>query len=161
MRLTSFSDYTLRVLMYLALERDRLATIPEIAAAYGVSRNHLMKVVHQLGQAGVIETVRGKGGGIRLAREPGAIRIGAIVRVAEGAGPIVECLSQDANTCPITPVCRLTRVLVEGFDALYDHLDRYTLADLVGNRRALAAVLVSAPTPAATRPPAARATARR
>ena len=107
MRLTSFSDYTLRVLMYLALERDRLATIPEIAAAYGVSRNHLMKVVHQLGQAGVIETVRGKGGGLRLAREPGAIRIGAIVREAEGAGPIVECLSHGASTCPITPVCRL------------------------------------------------------
>ena len=70
MHLTSFSDYTLRVLMYLALDRSRLATIGEIAAAYGVSRNHLMKVVHALGQAGVIETVRGKGGGIRLARDP-------------------------------------------------------------------------------------------
>jgi Rrf2 family nitric oxide-sensitive transcriptional repressor len=110
MRLTSFSDYTLRVLMYLALERDRLATIPEIAAAYGVSRNHLMKVVHQLGQAGVIETVRGKGGGLRLAREPGAIRIGAIVREAEGAGRS-SSVSRGASTCPITPVCRLSRVL--------------------------------------------------
>lgn len=155
MHLTSFSDYTLRVLMYLALERGRLATIAEIAAAYGISRNHLMKVVHELGQAGVVETVRGKGGGIRLARDPGDIRIGAIVRAAEGEGPIVECLSGRANTCPITPVCRLTRVLVEGFDALYHHLDRYTLADLVGNRRALAAVLVEAP-----RRPARRSAAR-
>ena len=161
MRLTSFSDYTLRVLMYLALERDRLATIPEIAAAYGVSRNHLMKVVHQLAQSGVIETVRGKGGGLRLAREPGAIRIGAIVREAEGAGPIVECLSHGASTCPITPVCRLSRVLVEGFDALYDHLDRYTLADLVGNRRALSSALVSPPTSDAKRPSTARAATRR
>lgn len=151
MHLTSFSDYTLRVLMYLALDRSRLATIGEIAAAYGVSRNHLMKVVHALGQAGVIETVRGKGGGIRLARDPAEIRIGAIVRSAEGEGPIVECLSDHSSACPITPICRLTRVLVEGFDALYDHLDRYTLADLVGNRRALAAVLVDAPGRAAKR----------
>lgn len=161
MRLTSFSDYTLRVLMYLALDRDRLATIPEIAAAYGVSRNHLMKVVHQLGQAGVIETIRGKGGGLRLARPPESIRIGAIVRAAEGQGPIVECLSPDANACPIAPVCRLTRVLVEGFEALYDHLDRYTLADLVGNRRALAGVLVPPPVGTTRRSVAARPPARR
>lgn len=145
MRLTAFSDYTLRVLMYLALERDRLATIPEIAAAYGISRNHLMKVVHHLAQSGVVETVRGKGGGIRLARPPGAIRIGAIVRAAEGDAPIVECLSPEAGRCPIAPVCRLTRVLVEGFDVLYDHLDRTTLADLTVHRRALARVLVDLP----------------
>ncbi|CAG0984848.1 HTH-type transcriptional repressor NsrR [Burkholderiales bacterium] len=160
MRLTSFSDYTLRVLMYLALDRDRLATIPEIAAAYGVSRNHLMKVVHQLALAGVVETVRGKGGGIRLAMAPEAIRIGAIVRAAEGDGPIVECLSHDANACPITPVCRLARVLVGGFDALYDHLDRHTLADLMVNRRALARVLVSMPGGTGTRAAPSRAPAR-
>lgn len=145
MRLTAFSDYTLRVLMYLALERDRLATIPEIAAAYGISRNHLMKVVHHLAQTGVVETVRGKGGGLRLARPPEAIRIGTIVRASEGDSPIVECLSRDANTCPIAPVCRLTRVLVEGFDVLYDHLDRTTLADLTVHRRSLARVLVGIP----------------
>ena len=108
----------------------------------------------------MIETVRGKGGGIRLARDPAEIRIGAIVRAAEGEGPIVECLSDHSSACPITPICRLTRVLVEGFDALYDHLDRYTLADLVGNRRALAAVLVDAPGRAAKRG-AARAPAAR
>lgn len=142
MHLTIFSDYTLRVLMYLALDRKRLATIPEIAAAYGISRNHLMKVVHQLARSGVIETVRGKGGGIRLAHAPEAIRIGEIVRASEGDAPIVECLSGDANTCRIAPVCKLTQVLVDGFDALYERLNRYTLADLMVGRKALTAILV-------------------
>jgi len=142
MRLTTYSDYTLRVLMYLALDRSRLATIPEIATAYGISRNHLMKVVHQLGRAGVIESVRGKGGGIRLARAPEQIRIGEIVRASEGSAPIVECLSGDANTCRIAPVCRLTRVLTDGFDALYERLNGYTLADLMVSRKALQAVLI-------------------
>lgn len=142
MKLTSFSDYTLRVLMYLAIERDRLATIPEIAAAYAISENHLMKVVHQLARAGVIESVRGRGGGIRLARDPREIRIGEIVRATEGPAPIVECLSGDPQACRIAPVCRLTSALLRAFDALYATLDEYTLADLVGNRRALATVLM-------------------
>jgi Rrf2 family nitric oxide-sensitive transcriptional repressor len=146
MRLTTFTDYTLRVLMYLALDQSRLATIPEIAAAYGISKNHLMKVVHQLARAGVIESVRGKGGGLRLAKTPEAIRIGEIVRVAEGEAPIVECLSDDPHACRISGVCRLTRVLVDGFEALYASLDRYTLADLTANRRALTTVLVQGPT---------------
>ncbi|TRZ66439.1 MAG: Rrf2 family transcriptional regulator [Rhodocyclaceae bacterium] len=142
MRLTTFSDYTLRVLMYLALEPGRLATIPEMAAAYGISENHLMKVVHQLGRAGVVEPIRGKGGGVRLARDPQDIRLGEIVRVSEGNSPIVECLSPDSNTCRIAPACRLTNILVGAFEALYASLDSYTLADLVTNpkvlRRALA-----------------------
>ena len=131
MKLTSFSDYTLRVLMFLAMDRSRLATIPEIAAAYGISENHLMKVVHQLARSGVIESVRGKGGGIRLARDPENIRLGQIVRTSEGGGPIVECLSDDPGACRIAPVCQLTAVLVRAFDALYASLDEYTLADLV------------------------------
>ena len=93
MKLTVFSDYTLRVLMYLATERERMTTIPEIAAAYGISENHLMKVVHQLARTKVIESVRGKGGGIRLMRDPAKIRLGQVVRVSEGDGAIVECLS--------------------------------------------------------------------
>ncbi len=142
MKLTTFSDYTLRVLMFLALNRERLATIPEIAAAYDISENHLMKVVHQLARSGVIESVRGKGGGIRLAREPEAIRLGQIIRVSEGGAPIVECLSDDTATCRIAPVCRLTKILSRAFEALYASLDDYTLADLVKTPRALEAILL-------------------
>lgn len=142
MRLTTFSDYTLRVLIYLALDQTKLATIPVIAAAYGISENHLMKVVHQLACAGVVETTRGKGGGIRLALPPEEIRLGQIVKVAEGAAPIVECLGEETSACRIAPACRLSGILVRAFDALYDVLDEYTLADLVGNRRALKQVLM-------------------
>ncbi|MFO1283748.1 MAG: Rrf2 family transcriptional regulator [Burkholderiales bacterium] len=152
MRLTTFTDYTLRVLMYLALDRSRLATIPQIATAYGISQNHLMKVVHQLARAGVVESVRGKGGGLRLARPPEAIRIGEIVRGTEGGTPIVECFSDDPPACRIAGVCLLARALADGFDALYESLNRYTLADLTGNRRALTRVLLQTPAhPAAGR----------
>lgn len=149
MRLTTFSDYTLRVLMYLALDRTRLATIQEIATAYGISQNHLMKVVHQLARAGIVESVRGKGGGIRLARAPEAIRIGEIVRATEGDAPIVECLSGEPHACRIAGACTLTRVLVDAFEALFETLDRYTLADLTRHRKALASILVTRPVPAA------------
>ena len=144
MHLTVFSDYTLRVLMYLALDRTRLATIPEIAAAYGISENHLMKVVHRLACAGIVESVRGKGGGVRLARAPEDIRLGAIVRASEGDAPIVECLSADPHACRIARPCRLKGILVGAFDALYDSLDRHTLADLVEQPRALKHALVRA-----------------
>ena len=142
MKLTTFSDYTLRVLMFLALNRDRLATIPEIAGAYGISENHLMKVVHQLARSGVVESVRGKGGGVRLAREPEAIRLGQVVRASEGNAPIVECLSDDTGACRIAPACRLTAALVRAFDSLFAVLDEYTLADLVRSPRGLKALLV-------------------
>ena len=142
MKLTTFSDYTLRVLMYLALNRERLATIPEIAAAYEISENHLMKVVHQLARSGVIDSVRGKGGGIRLARAPEDIRLGEIVRSSEGRAPIVECLAEDVSACCIAPACRLTAILVSAFDALYATLDEYTVADLVRSPKSLNAILV-------------------
>ncbi len=141
MKLTSFSDYSLRVLMYLALNRERLATIPEIAAAYDISENHLMKVVHQLARSGVIESVRGKGGGVRLALAPEDIRLGGIVRASEGSAPIVECLSDEVSSCRIAPACRLTAVLSRAFDALYATLDEYTLADLVQSPRGLKVLL--------------------
>ena len=145
MHLTVFSDYTLRVLMYLALHRTRLATIPEIAAAYGISENHLMKVVHRLARAGIVESVRGKGGGVRLAQVPEHIRLGAIVRASEGDAPIVECLSGDRDACRIARPCRLKDILVESFDALYASLDRHTLADLVERPAALKQALVRSP----------------
>ncbi|MCF8179092.1 MAG: Rrf2 family transcriptional regulator [Sulfuritalea sp.] len=142
MKLTTFSDYTLRVLMFLALNRDRLATIPEIAAAYEISENHLMKVVHQLARAGVIESVRGKGGGVRLARAPEEIRLGDVVRCSEGNAPIVECLADDVSACCIAPACRLSAILVSAFEAMYASLDEYTVADLVRSPRSLNALLV-------------------
>ena len=141
MKLTTFSDYSLRVLMYLALNRERLATIPEIAAAYDISENHLMKVVHQLARSGVIESVRSKGGGVRLAQAPEDIRLGGIVRASEGSAPIVECLSDEVSSCRIAPACRLTAVLSRAFDALYATLDEYTLADLVQSPRGLRVLL--------------------
>lgn len=142
MKLTTFTDYTLRVLMFLAINRDRLATIPEVAAAYDISENHLMKVVHQLALSGVIESVRGKGGGIRLARAPEKIRLGQVVRSSEGNAAIVECLSDDGGACCIAPACKLKGVLIRAFDSLYSTLDEYTLADLVNTPRRLNELLI-------------------
>ncbi len=145
MRLTTFSDYTLRVLMYLAVNRERLATVAEIAAAYAISENHLMKVVNQLARSGVIEAVRGKGGGIRLAQAPEDIRLGAVIRLSEGEAPIVECLADDPgnepDSCRIAPACKLSGILARAFDALYATLDEYTLADLITAPRKLRALL--------------------
>jgi Rrf2 family nitric oxide-sensitive transcriptional repressor len=142
MHLTVFSDYTLRVLMYLALDPTRLATIPEIAAAYGISENHLMKVVHQLARAGVVESRGGGGAPPRLALAPEEIRLGKIIRVSEGDTPIVECLSGRPHACRISSSCRLKGVLVDAFDTLYSALDEHTLADLVEKPRALTQVLI-------------------
>lgn len=141
MRLTTFSDYTLRVLIYLALDRERLATIPAIAAAYGISENHLMKVVHQLVRAGAVQSLRGKGGGIRLAHAPEDIRLGEVVRASEGSGPVVECLGEEKSACCIAPACRLKTILAQAFDAFYAALDEYTLADLMADRVVLEALL--------------------
>ena len=108
MRLSTFSDYNLRVLMYLGIQPDRLTTIAEIAAAHEISENHLMKVVHQLGRSGYIETVRGKGGGMRLAWPPKEIVLGEVIRQTEGANVMAECFAENC-TCRIQPACRLTR----------------------------------------------------
>lgn len=143
MKLTGFTDYTLRVLMYLALNQERLATIQGIAEAYGISESHLMKVVHHLAKSGVVESLRGKGGGIRLARPAGEIRLGQVVREAEGDGPIVECFG-DHDTCRITPNCKLAGVLSQAFKALYATLDEYTLADLVAQPQSLRRLLAVA-----------------
>ena len=142
MRLTSFSDYSLRVLIYLATDPDRRATIAEIAKAFDVSENHLMKVVHFLGKAGWLRNVRGKGGGMELARSPDAIRIGAVIRACETQLP-AECFDRTTNRCVITGACRLRHVLAEASDTFYNTLDRYTLQDITGNRRALAKILLT------------------
>lgn len=135
MQLTNYSDYSLRVLIYLAVRETELATIEEIATAYGISKGHLMKVVHQLGLAGYVETVRGRGGGLRLARAPEQIRVGEVVRRTEGKMALVECFDPRESLCRIEPACGLRFVLKEALEAFLRTLDRYTLADLVARRR--------------------------
>jgi Rrf2 family transcriptional regulator, nitric oxide-sensitive transcriptional repressor len=142
MKLTAFTDYSLRVLIYLAADPNQRATIAEIAAAFGISENHLVKVVHFLGKHGWIETVRGKGGGIQLAMAAAAINVGRVVRDTEGAAVPAECFLPEGGGCVITPVCRLKHVLAEAVKAFYLVLDGYTLADISRNRQALAKVLM-------------------
>ena len=141
MRLTTFSDYSLRVLIYLATDPGRRATIAEIARAFDVSENHLMKVVHFLGKAGWLRNVRGKGGGLELARSPDEIRIGAVIHDCETQLP-AECFDSATNTCVITGACRLRHALAEATASFYEVLDRYTLADITGNHRVLAKILL-------------------
>lgn len=140
MRLTQLSDYSLRVLMYLGARPDRLATIQEIADAYGISQNHLMKVVHRLAQHGFVETVRGRGGGLRLKGAADDIRLGDVVRAVEEDFRIVECFGS-GDTCRITDVCRLKRILNLALKAFLTTLDEWTLADLVQKPKALVEIL--------------------
>ncbi|HEX5634438.1 MAG TPA: Rrf2 family transcriptional regulator [Gemmatimonadales bacterium] len=141
MRLTGFTDYSLRVLIYLASEPARRATIAEIAQSFAVKENHLTKVVHFLGKIGVLANVRGKGGGLELALPPERIVIGRVVRETEGADVVAECFGDAPSGCSIARICRLRGVLAEALGAFYGVLDRYTLADLVHNRESLAQVL--------------------
>ncbi len=145
MRLTVFSDYSLRVLLYLGVHREGLTTIGEIASVYGISKNHLMKVVHTLGQRGYLETVRGKGGGIRLRLAPDAINVGEVVRNNEADTAFVECFDPSHTRSPIVPACLLRGVLAEALEAFFRALDRITLADLLRDELRLARLMVIAP----------------
>lgn len=131
MRLTAYTDYALRVLMYLGLRGADLVTIQEIAKQYGISRNHLMKVVHELGRLGYVETVRGKNGGLRLGRRPESITVGEVVRAFEPDMVLVECFHDADVRCRIVKDCLLRDVLEEALNRLLDTLDRYTLAELL------------------------------
>ena len=130
MRLTAMTDYSLRLLMYVGQHAGRLCTIAEIAQVYGVSEAHLMKITHQLGLAGFIDTVRGRGGGMRLARPAREINLGDVVRAIEPDFAIVECFAT-GNVCSLTGQCRLTGVLHGSLMAFMAHLDGYTLADIL------------------------------
>lgn len=131
MRLTSYTDYTLRTLMYLGVNRDRLVTIQDIADLHAISKNHLMKVVYQLGLSGIVETVRGRNGGLRLKREPEEINIGALVRETETDFFMAECFDRDNNQCSLTSACKLKRVLTQATSAYLAVLDNVTLAGLL------------------------------
>lgn len=138
MRLTTHSDYALRVLLYLGTQpAGAVVTIGTIAEAYGISHNHLVKVIQTLRDCGDVETVRGKSGGLRLARAPEDIRIGDVVRATEPDFNLVECFSSEADACAISGACRLTNVLAKANRAFLATLDDHSLADLLGNRKAL------------------------
>ncbi|HCA26966.1 MAG TPA: BadM/Rrf2 family transcriptional regulator [Betaproteobacteria bacterium] len=139
MQLTRHTDFALRTLIFLSLkEGGALATIGEIAECFAIPRNHLVKVVHRLGRLGYIQTFRGKGGGVRLGRVPGAVRLGAVVRAMEATLDIVDC---QQSVCPLATECRLKMMLNEARNAFIAALDQYTLADLQQQPAALRAVL--------------------
>jgi len=143
-RLTTYTDYGLRLLMYVALKGGELATIQEVADAYGISKNHLMKVAYDLGRHGYLETVRGRGGGLRLARPTERIGLGDVVRSMEEDFTLVECFAPGADGCRITRACRLKGVLGEALKAYLAVLDGYTLADLTTRNSALRGTLLPA-----------------
>lgn len=141
MQLTQFSDYALRILLYLGTHPpkpgERLPALADIGRAYRISYNHLSKVAQQLAALGFIDALRGRTGGVRLARPPAEINLGAVVRATESHWNLVECFDRATNTCPIAPVCGLTRVLVQARDQFLEVLDRHTLADVLNNQSEL------------------------
>ncbi|MDX1456679.1 MAG: Rrf2 family transcriptional regulator [Marinobacter sp.] len=134
MHITRYTDYSLRVLIYLSLQKDQLVTIQEISDSYQISKNHLMKVVHQLNKKGYIETIRGKNGGMRLLMAPEDINIGVFVRETEQDLELVECFSPGSQ-CAITPVCGLKGIFSEALQAFLATLDKYTLADILPDKQ--------------------------
>ena len=130
MRLTTFTDYSLRVLMYLADAPEERATIAEVARAFDISEHPLVKVVQFLGKEGILRNTRGRGGGIELARAPRAINIGRTVRITEGLDLPAECFDRELNTCRLAGRCRLERALGKALGKFYEVLDGYTLEDL-------------------------------
>jgi Rrf2 family nitric oxide-sensitive transcriptional repressor len=143
MKLTLFTDYSIRVLLYLGTRPERLCSIAEIARGYRISHNHLMKVVNKLAREGYVESVRGRGGGIRLGRVPEAINLGALVRDTEDGFDLADC-----GGCVVAPACGVTGVLGEALEAFLAVLDRYTLADMLSSRLRLAELLMADPAPA-------------
>lgn len=140
MQLTQYTDYALRTLLYLAVTNEN-ATITEIAERYNISRNHLVKVVHNLGKLGYITTVRGRQGGLRLTRPPESINLGEVVRRTEPNFHLVECFDRVNDQCILTPGCQLKGILAKAFKAFLAVLDEYTLADLISNRKELERLL--------------------
>lgn len=137
MQITSFTDYALRVLIYLAMLPDRHATITEISDFYNISRNHLVKVVHQLGGKGFINTTRGKGGGFSLQRPPELIRIGEVVRSMENHFNWVECFDPIQQSCRLLPNCGLKHLLARAGNTYLQVLDAATLADVLSGTEAV------------------------
>lgn len=140
MRLTVQTDFALRTLMFLGASEGQ-QTIEVIARHYGISKNHLMKVAQRLVSEGYVESVRGRGGGLALARAPEALNLGTIVRAFEDVGTFVECFDPVTNKCAATPACGLKHILAGGVAAFMAHLDQFCVADLVNDRRLFAEAL--------------------
>ena len=135
MKLTNYMDYSLRVLIFLATKNsNELVNIKDIADSYSISKNHLMKVIYELGKLGYVETIRGRNGGIRLGKVPELINIGEVIRNTEDDFNIVECFSGEKNNCILSPVCGLKHVLNKALSAYLDVLDQYTLQDIIVNQ---------------------------
>ena len=141
MPLTRYTDYALRTLIYLGINKGRSCTIPEIAERYQISKNHLMKIVHQLGREGLIDTVRGRGGGLKLARPPQTVSVGEVVRLTEEDLNVVECFDGTTNQCQISSACVLSSAIDNALAAFLDVLDGVTLADIIKPERELAKLL--------------------
>lgn len=143
MRLTTHTDYALRVLIYLGLQEQNLVTIQEVSDRYGISKNHLMKIVHELSQAGFIESVRGKNGGIRLGHPAEEISVGDIVRLMEEDMAVVECMRTDKSDCLLTQICILKEAVQKALAEFLSTLDEYTLADLLAQPDQLSKLISS------------------
>jgi len=131
MQLTQYTDYSLRVLLFLGLHPDRRCTITEISQAFDINRNHLVKVVHNLSSSGWITTIRGKSGGMILALPPEHINIGAVIRHTEPHFDLLECFDYEGNTCSISPICKLRHALYKARKAFMDVIDSYCLSDVL------------------------------
>jgi Rrf2 family nitric oxide-sensitive transcriptional repressor len=137
MQLTQFSDYSLRLLLYVGAHRERVVPLTEVSDAYGISHHHLVKVARRLIETGFLVSTRGRSGGLRLNHEPAEINIGRVIRLTEPHFHLVECFDKKANTCPITSVCGLKGALNSALDAYLRALDRYSLADFLPAREPL------------------------
>lgn len=143
MTLNLFTDYSLRVLMFAALPGNERFSLDAVSSSYGISRDHVAKVVQHLVRCGYLTSQRGRGGGIALARPAEEIRIGAVVRETEGGAPLLECFHLPTNSCRLIGRCRLQGVMKKALDAFFTELDQTTLADLVANARSLSNALAA------------------
>ncbi|WP_235674140.1 MULTISPECIES: Rrf2 family transcriptional regulator [unclassified Paracoccus (in: a-proteobacteria)] len=137
MKLTAYSNYALRTLQLAALRSPDLVRVDDVVRVHGLARPHIVKIVHELGQAGLVETRRGRGGGFRLARPAEEIVVGDVIRLTEGPLDVVECFNPEKNTCPLIGICKLSRALKEATMAFMAVLDDLTLADVASNKSEL------------------------
>jgi Rrf2 family nitric oxide-sensitive transcriptional repressor len=137
LKLTSYTNYALRTLQIAALRSPALARVDDVVKVHGMARPHVAKIVHELGRAGYLQTVRGRGGGFRLGRPADEIIVGNVVRLTEGPLHVVECFNPDTNTCPLIGICKLSRAIHAATNAFMAVLDDLTLADIAANRAQL------------------------